>query len=268
MLIGLGDDYIQHFIVDKLKWLKEHPAVIPHIFHGAKRETIDKLREFVVNRKVHVVIGYPKEPSTLPAYVITVAGEQEVPFGLGDDLGTFSPFPIDELVERDGNPDWPETFRNEAAEMLNSRVSGTRMRASYKIECWTDNGDLTAFMYIILKWILYASKMEMDALGWTEISQGGTDLEPVPDYFPIFVYRRSVILNVTMVNLYHEIPDDIYPLYEVFDHPENYRRDAYGNITDENGNVVIRKKYLWIFSSVYYGGHGDYSWNWNRITSL
>ena len=69
-MIPLVDDYIQLFIAEKLSWLKQHPVVINHIFRTGKRETLEKLQDFITNRKIKVIIGYPKEQSSLPAFCI------------------------------------------------------------------------------------------------------------------------------------------------------------------------------------------------------
>ena len=72
----------------KLKFLKEHPTIIDHIFHTGKRETLSKLRDFIENKKIKVIIGYPKDQTSLPCYVITLAPESEQPTGLGDKVST------------------------------------------------------------------------------------------------------------------------------------------------------------------------------------
>lgn len=241
MLIRLTDDFIQDIIVRRVRWLKEHPLAISHIFYGAKRETVDRLRDFLVNKPVRVIIGYPKDQSSLPAYVITIAGEQEVPFGLGDDIGTFSPSISDN----------PTELQQIAEETLAFNIAGVRFKSSYKIECWSDNGDLAHFMYVILKWALLSAKMEMDSLGWTEISQAGTDLEPVPDYFPIFVYRRALILNVATVAYFHSTTGAVEAYYDILSNLENYHIDESGNVVDADGNIVI-PRHLRVFLQANY----------------
>lgn len=255
-IIPLIDDFLQMFIVNKLKWLKEHPAIIDHIFYSGRRETLEKLKEFVTSRKLKVVIGYPRDQSSLPAYVITLAPEQEQPSGLGDNFETYDSIGF----EDEDDDDITEKVENELAAF----VSSTFMNANYRIECWSDNGDLTSYMYVILKWCLWTSRMEMLNLGWTNIKLSGTDLEPVPDYMPVFIYRRSAQIAVTYDNLYYEDistnttegksnMETLGQYLEVIDHPDDYHEDENGNIVDKDGDVVVPCGiWQWILKPHYY----------------
>ena len=155
-MIPLIDDYLQLFIAEKLKFLKEHPTIIDHIFHTGKRETLTKLRDFIENKKIKVVIGYPKDQNSLPCYVITLAPESEQPVGLGDNSETFDDYDL-------GLGDTNE--QQAAEEKLVEFLASTYMNSNYRIECWSDNGDLTSYMYVILKWCLWSSRQQMFDLG-------------------------------------------------------------------------------------------------------
>lgn len=242
-MIPLVDDYIQLFIAEKLSWLKQHPVVINHIFRTGKRETLEKLQDFITNRKIKVIIGYPKEQSSLPAYVITLAPESEQPIGLGDDNGYYEGYGIgaDE-----------EDYIQKAEEKISEFISGTYMNSNYRIECWSDNGDLTAYMYIILKWCIWSSRQQMLDMGWVNIKMSGTDLEPVPDYFPIFIYRRAAQLSLMYENLYYENVKGLDKYIDVITHPEDYHGDEDGNVKDKDENIVIPGKYNWILRAHYY----------------
>jgi hypothetical protein len=72
---------------------------------------------------------------------------------------------------------------------------GTLMGMSYRIECWSDNADLTVYMYHLLKFIMLYKRQLLIENGILKPTIRGTDLEPVPDYFPTFVFRRSLILS-------------------------------------------------------------------------
>lgn len=244
-MLPLVDDYLQLFIAEKLRWLKENPMVIDHIFHTGKRETIAKLKDFIVNRKVKVIIGYPKEQTSLPAYVITLAPEQEQPIGLGDDAEYYSGYDL-------GIGDTDDDLLQKAEEKLSEFIAGTYMNSNYRIECWSDNGDLTSYMYIILKWCLWGSRQQMLDMGWVNIKISGTDLEPVPDYFPMFIYRRALQINLMYENLYYENISALDQYVDILEHPDKYRGDEDGNVVDEDGNVVIPAKYTWILKAHYY----------------
>lgn len=228
-MVPIIDDFLQSMIVNKLRYLKENPKLIEYIFSTSKPETIVMLQGLLTTQKIRVVIGFPREQSTLPAYVITMAPEQEQPSGLGDNFEDF------------GESEWGigESPEEVAQKHMDAFVNSTFMVSTYRIECWSDNGDLTAYMYSILKWCLYVSRREMLAMGWANITLSGTDLEPVPDYMPIFVYRRAGQITMTYDNSYLNQVDDVLPYLEIIINPDNYSVDNENNIIDSDGNIVI-----------------------------
>ena len=245
IIIPLVDDYLQLFISEKLRWLKNHPEVIDHIFHTGKRETLSKLRDFIENRKIKVNIGYPKDQSSLPCYVITLAPEQEQPVGLGDDGGFFEGYDIGDTEDGD-------EVTEEVEKKLTEFLASTYMNSNYRIECWSDNGDLTSYMYVILKWCLWSSRQTMLNMGWVNIRVSGTDLEPVPDYMPVFVYRRAAQINLMYENLYYEEIDGLESYLDILEKPEDYHKDEDGNILDKDGTIVVPSEYTWILRAHYY----------------
>lgn len=77
-----------------------------------------------------------------------------------------------------------------------SESYGTMFNSQYRIECWSDNGDITSFMYYLLKFMMLRAREDFLKSGVVIPTISGGDLEPVPDYFPTFVYRRA--LNMSM----------------------------------------------------------------------
>ena len=69
---------------------------------------------------------------------------------------------------------------------------GTFFSSQYRIESWTDNGDLTVLLYHLLKWIFLASRKELNDKGYITQNIGGSDFEPLPEYLPAFIYRRAL----------------------------------------------------------------------------
>ena len=249
-MIPMIDDYLQLFIVEKLRWLKENPIIIDHLFLTGKRETIIKLKDFIVNRKVKVIIGYPKEQTSLPAYVITLSPEQEQPLGLGDDSECYTGYDL-------GIGDTEDDYIQRTEEKLSEFIAGTYMNSNYRIECWSDNGDLTSYMYIILKWCLWSSRQQMLSMGWVNIKVSGTDLEPVPDYFPMFIYRRAAQVNLMYENLYYEDIASLEKYVDIIKHPENYHSDKDMNVVDKDENIIIPARFTWILKAHYYNIETD-----------
>ena len=245
-MIPIIDDYIQAMLGNKLRFLKENTAIMNSIFNSGNPETIEKLKEFITTKKIRVVIGFPREQSTLPAYVITLAPEQEQPSGLGDNWTTYG---------KEGLGDIDEEPAEVAQDYLDDTIASTFMNSTYRIECWSDNGDLTAYMYAILKWALWSSRKEMLQIGWNNIRLEGTDLEPVPDYMPVFVYRRAAQLILTYDNLYHENVNDSIQLLDIIAHPENYSKDSKNNIINKDGKVVLAANHTIILNPHFYEGN-------------
>lgn len=239
-MIPIVDDFIQAMVVAKLRFLKEHPKLIEYIFQTGHPETINRLQQLLATQQLRVVIGFPREQSTLPAFVITLAPEQEQPSGLGDNLGLYS---------TEGIGDDPEEI---AQLFLDDYISSTFMNATYRIECWSDNGDLTAYMYAILKWCLWSSRLDMLKMGWNNIRIDGTDLEPVPDYMPVFIYRRAAQITLTYDNLYQENLQQLLVYLDIVTNPQNYGKDAEGNIIDKNGTIVIPAKRAIVLNTYVY----------------
>ncbi|WIT25814.1 hypothetical protein [Bacillus phage SPO1L1] len=69
----------------------------------------------------------------------------------------------------------------------------TLFNATFRIEAWSANADLTGEMFHLLKWCLLSGRDElgMDKLLIRQKMSGG-DLNPMSDYMPTFVYRRGL----------------------------------------------------------------------------
>ena len=189
-MIPLIDAYLREIVVDRLKWLRANSIMIDEIFSTlGSKTTLNSLKKFVLEKNIKVLLGYPREEQSLPCYVINIAIEDESAIGIGDN--------VDDYEE-----EW-----NEFDESTKYVLDGVYFNSKFRIECWSDNADLTSYLYIILKWILLSSRKKMLSTGLQLPSLSGADIEPVPDYLSIFVYRRSVVLSVTYENLF--IDDDI-----------------------------------------------------------
>lgn len=73
---------------------------------------------------------------------------------------------------------------------------------NYRIESWTNNGDLTVWLYHLVKWALLSGRDSFIEKGIFRQKLGGADFEPAPAYMPEFVYRRALSfwcqLNATL----------------------------------------------------------------------
>lgn len=186
-MIPLIEDYLKELLNERLDFLKKNPEYISKIFGTlGKRTTLSYLTNYLQTKDIKTVIGFPREPNQLPCYVITLAGEQEMYNGLGDC--------VDEDLE-----DWEDELGEESPP-----ISCVNMEATYRIEVWSDNGDLTAYLYTLAKWAMLVSRTEMLSNGILLPKLTAADLEPVPDYFPIFVFRRALMISFQYENNYFD----------------------------------------------------------------
>ena len=80
------------------------------------------------------------------------------------------------------------------------KSTGSMFNINYRIECWSDNGDLTVYMYHIIKYIIIQTRKKLEMHGLTKGNLSGGDLEPIPEYFPNFIYRRTLIFGALVDN--------------------------------------------------------------------
>lgn len=229
-MIPIIDDYLQALIIKRLRFLKENLVILDYIFQTSRPETVQRLKDLLTTQKLKVMIGFPREQTSLPAYVITLAPEQEQPSGLGDNLYMY-----------DEEDDYEDGVKDSTNLYLDKFIASTFMNATYRIECWSDNGDLTAYMYSILKWCLWTCRKDMLEMGWNNITISGSDLEPVPDYMPIFIYRRAAKISLTYDAKYHETLESLEKYFQIVSNPESYIKDVDGNIVDNEGSTVLPK---------------------------
>lgn len=75
-----------------------------------------------------------------------------------------------------------------------SSASATEVKydANFRIESWSDNGDLTVEIYNLTKWALLSGRVDLINQGLFMQKLSGTDFDPAPEFFPAFVYRRAL----------------------------------------------------------------------------
>lgn len=201
-MMPLVEDYLRDLMLQRLTWLKENPDNIPKIFGTlGKRSTLKNLTNYVKSTDFKVMLGYPKEANQVPCWVITLADEHEVVMGLGDC--------IDEEVDED----------------TEYHLDTIYMDATFRIEVWSDNEDLAVYMYILAKWAMMVSRKDMLETGFVLPSVSGADLEPVPDYFPIFVYRRALMVHFQYENIFYEEEEMMASWDKIIYKPNYYSTD-------------------------------------------
>jgi hypothetical protein len=94
-----------------------------------------------------------------------------------------------------------DSFYEEELETVPTSAYGTFMNSGYRIECWSDNTELTSFMYYLLKYIFLKNRDNLsNNAGFALPRLTGGDLEPIPEYLPVFIFRRALILTGKLNN--------------------------------------------------------------------
>lgn len=186
-MIPLTDLYVKRLIERGLERLRTYD--LEQYFEYASPKTIKSMDTLLHDYEISVLCGYPREPVQLPCIVVTISGEDEVDYGLGGG--------IDE-----GYEDLDENYLN-WGEGLHDIVANTQMRMQLKMEVWSDNAVITSFLYSVVKYILLSARKEMEEEGFMLSTVSGGDLEPAPDYFTVFVYRKAVMLSLEYTIRYH-----------------------------------------------------------------
>lgn len=193
-MIPIIDLLVKNYIEDGMMRLRKEPDRIRRYFSYANKKTIEDMVRLVTQFKIHILSGYPRQPTELPCIIITIAGEDEVPHGIGDG--------VDQAY-----PEWERGEKNYlhwTGEDNSKYVrENAQMRAQIRVEAWSDNAVTTSFLYALIKYCLFSAKWDMVNNEIILPTVSGGDLEPVPDYMTIFVYRRAVMLNFEYTLGYH-----------------------------------------------------------------
>lgn len=181
--------YLKNLIEADIAYIKANSDIIDRMFSLVDKSSSDSFKTYLLNTNVRVVLGYPRnDPAVLPCYCLMLGGEDEEYEALGD-------------YEEEGF--YEEEDETGETVTVNSDIYGTFMNSNFRIECWADNGDLTVFLYYLLKFIFLRNRLNMaESAGVILPKISGGDLEPIPDYFPMYVFRRALSLSGKIENSY------------------------------------------------------------------
>ncbi|MHB1418294.1 MAG: hypothetical protein ACYCX4_01715 [Bacillota bacterium] len=170
----IGDALVVQAIKDGLAMVKANTTLLDDILTSLEPEELAEAKTWFGNAKnrVNVFKGFPRNPAAeVPCVSVTLAGEQETDEPMGD------------FVEID----------EEASDY--QEIDGSWFVSNYKATVFTENANLTVWIQTVAKWVLLVKRAWLQEQGLVEQSLSSGDFEPVPEYFPDFVYTRAVNLN-------------------------------------------------------------------------
>lgn len=193
-MIPIIDLLIKKHVEEGLERLRVNPRKIREYFSFAGDKTIKSIEKLIKEYNINVLSGYPRDTIQLPCIIVSIAGEHEMPYGIGDGIdGSYPEMGIGE----DNYLNWTE---EENSKFIQESI---QMKAQIRAEIWATDAVITAFLYAIVKYCLLSARKDMYDNGLMLMEISGGDLEPAPEYFPEFVYRRAVMIDFEYTVDYH-----------------------------------------------------------------
>lgn len=189
-MIPLLDLLFVEYIKNGIKDLSDNPDKVRKYFEYASDKTKESIIKLIQDYQINVLPGYPREETQLPCIICTIASEEEQIYGLGDGIDeNYREFDSDDYNYLDWDKEHSSKYVQESAQIM----------ANLRIEVWSDNAIVTSFLYAIVKYCLFTNRQNMIKEGLFNLTLSGGDLEPAPEYFTVFVYRRAVMLNLEYI---------------------------------------------------------------------
>lgn len=165
------DRVVARYAAETLEALRADPAALQEVFVSLEADERDEIEAFFGGQEIPVRLGYPRGPADLPGVYVTLGGVAEDAQAVGSTFG-----------DTDAASHWLEE-------------RGTWFRGPIHLACWTLNANLSAWLADVVRWGLLKSREEMDREGLVEQRLTMTDLEPLPQWFPDFAFRRDIVLT-------------------------------------------------------------------------
>lgn len=173
--------YIKELLTEELSEIRANPNIINKMFSLVGDARIAEFKQFISSKPVTVGLSYPRnEQAELPTVRIFLNSEEQENMAIGDVF---------------------ETFYLEDEEMEEFQM-GVLMNFNFRIELWGDNPELVTYLYYLIKFIILSNRKAFSEHGIINPTMTGGDLEPLPEYFPVFVWRKAVILRGKVENSY------------------------------------------------------------------
>lgn len=183
-MFGQFDLALQTIVEATLRDVREQPTLIDDIF-DLPEQTREEIRNTFATLDVAVALGYPRDATVLPGVFIVLGAMQEGTQTIGAGFGS----EVEHQVAGDviGDPlYWHDK-------------EGTFVTSTVRLCCWTENANLTVWLQNLVTWGLLRQRSALTESGYIEQRLTATDFEPLPRWFPSFVYRRDVTVTAQHV---------------------------------------------------------------------
>ena len=200
MGIVLPDLIVQSIIRDGLEYIWDNLDVLDEIFEPLTNSNnpdinkkygeseIEKIKNFLKKKKIHVNLSFAQKDVSLPAISIQLLNETEHNSASGNQVAIFEDF---EYTDEDGN-----------------KMYGSRETQTIMILTETEERLLTVYLYNIVKFIILHSRPELMKRGFELSTYSGQDLTLQDQYRGDKAFGRSLTLTGMVHNTWSgsEIP--------------------------------------------------------------
>lgn len=138
-------------------------------------EAIEGFRRLILNNRIAVRMGWPKDEAAFPCFSIIVASIAETNRMQGDVMRR-------EIETRDGST-YEMTYK------------GAYYQCAYKVSSWSTNTELTLLLFYLSHYLMFANKGFLHVAGVVDVSLSGYDMEFAEQFSPEFVYTRPLIVT-------------------------------------------------------------------------
>ena len=157
------------------KVLKADLQALEDLFACFEPTVRASVKEWVQAHDMDVSLGYPIEDAKFPSWRVTLGMDANSDHFVGDML---------ESSTSTTDPEKP--FEDQV---------GSQFRQAYQIHTFTDNPDLTHFMYLVAKMLIWANRSNFQSAGFYELTLSGRELPRDTSLQPQILYTRVLELS-------------------------------------------------------------------------
>lgn len=193
-MIPVLDLLIKDLMKEGIEYLRANSDKVERYFSMIPQKHLEDIQYILNNTNIPVLSGFPREENKIPCFIVMVAGEDETPYGIGDGIDERY---TEQFLGQENYLEWDE---EEGSKYIQENI---QLNAQIRVEIWSDNAVMASLLYAIAKYCFLRAKTRLVKKGILLPTLSGGDLEPVPDYLPIFIYRKALTISCEYTASYH-----------------------------------------------------------------
>lgn len=134
---------------------------------------------------INVTIGYPMQPTHMPAVSVVIAGGGE------DDASATMGNVLHRTGEALGD------LADDSGRARSNTLIGIDWRTTVQVGSWTTAPELTSVLHAVVKMLLFGAKGRLMPAGVYDIALSDSGIQPDPNFYPLTSYVPIVSLRMT-----------------------------------------------------------------------